>query len=62
MISGGYRDDSGSYSRGDMADIDDGGLVTQPIADEGEDCICLIVTDTPVKFKGAFCLEYCNPL
>jgi len=34
-----------------MADIDDG-LGHQPIADEGEDCICLIVTDTPVKFKG----------
>lgn len=51
VISGGYRDDSGSYSRGDMADIDDG-LGHQPIADEGEDCICLIVTDTPVKFKG----------
>ena len=51
VISGGYKDDSGSYSRGDMADIDDG-LGHQPIADEGEDCVCLIVTDTPIKFKG----------
>ena len=51
VISGGYRDDSGSYTRGDMADIDDG-LGHQPIADDGEDCVCLIVTDTPIKFKG----------
>ena len=51
VISGGYKDDSGSYSRGDMADIDDG-LGHQPIADDGEDCVCLIVTDTPIKFKG----------
>ena len=51
VISGGYRDNSGSYSRGDMADIDDG-LGHQPTADDGEDCVCLIVTDTPIKFKG----------
>jgi putative transcriptional regulator len=36
---------------GDIADLDDD-IHHQPIADTDEDCICLIVTEAPLKFKA----------
>ena len=47
---GAFEDEVARFGPGDveMADED---LDHQPIAVEGEDCICLAVTDAPLKFQ-----------
>ena len=49
VLAGGVSDAGRSFARGDIewADAD---VVHQPVADDGEDCICLAVTDGPLKF------------
>ena len=49
VLAGGFSDAGRSFARGDIewADAD---VVHQPVADDGEDCICLAVTDGPLKF------------
>ena len=48
---GAFSDITGTYARGDMQDLDDS-VEHQPHALPGEDCICLVVTDHPLKFKS----------
>jgi putative transcriptional regulator len=43
VLAGGYSDEFGSYARGDV-ETAEGAQVHQPVADEGEPCICLAVT------------------
>lgn len=51
VLQGAFQDDDEYFARGDveMADSD---LHHTPIADIHEDCICLAVTDAPLKFEG----------
>ncbi|MDQ0455508.1 ChrR family anti-sigma-E factor [Rhizobium paknamense] len=51
VLAGSFHDETGRFGRGDLEDADSS-LEHQPIADEGEDCICLAVTDAPLKFKS----------
>lgn len=51
VLAGGFTDDTGHYGRGDVSIADDA-LVHTPVADPGEDCICLAVTDAPLKLTG----------
>lgn len=51
VLAGGFTDDTGHYERGDVSIADDA-LVHTPVADPGEDCICLAVTDAPLKLTG----------
>lgn len=51
VLTGGFHDETGHFGRGDV-ELADGDLDHQPIADEGEDCVCLAVTDAPLKFTG----------
>ena len=51
VLSGSYTDKFGQFGPGDIADLDDH-EDHQPIVDEGEDCICLVASETPAKFKG----------
>lgn len=51
VLTGGYQDDGGHFVRGDVEQAD-GSVDHQPIADMGEDCVCLVVTDGPVRFTG----------
>ena len=51
VLSGAFSDITGTYGRGDMQDIDES-VQHQPHAVPGEDCICLVVTDQPLKFKS----------
>ncbi|HWK47143.1 MAG TPA: ChrR family anti-sigma-E factor [Stellaceae bacterium] len=46
ILAGGYSDGSGYYAPGDVL-IMDAGAEHQPVADPGEDCICLAVTAAP---------------
>lgn len=51
VLEGAYRDASGRYARGDI-EIADQSTDHQPIAEEGQDCICLAVTDAPLRLTG----------
>ena len=44
VLAGGYSDDTGHFMRGDVEAADDE-MVHQPVADAGEDCVCLVVTE-----------------
>ncbi|OOG69058.1 ChrR family anti-sigma-E factor [Sinorhizobium sp. A49] len=51
VLAGSFRDGSDVFARGDLEEAD-ASLTHQPLASEGEDCICLAVTDAPLKFKS----------
>lgn len=51
VLSGSFSDEQGRFTRGDLAEIDSD-THHQPIADSGEDCVCLIGTDAPLRFSG----------
>lgn len=51
VLKGAYLDGEDRYARGDVESADDS-LEHMPVADIGEDCICLVVTDAPLRFRG----------
>ncbi|SDZ03378.1 anti-ECFsigma factor, ChrR [Jannaschia faecimaris] len=51
VLKGAFVDGGQRFARGDL-EVADASTEHQPIADDGEDCICLVVTDAPLKFSG----------
>lgn len=51
VLKGTFSDEIGRFGPGDLQETDHS-VSHQPIADTGEDCICLIVTDAPLKFDN----------
>ncbi|MGV1870952.1 ChrR family anti-sigma-E factor [Agrobacterium rosae] len=51
VLAGSFMDGKDVFRRGDFEEADED-LTHQPVAGEGEDCICLAVTDAPLKFKS----------
>ena len=51
VLSGAFSDDTGFYARGDLQEAD-ATIEHQPKAAPGQDCICLAVTDAPLRFKS----------
>ncbi|MGR3495435.1 ChrR family anti-sigma-E factor [Citreimonas sp.] len=51
VLKGAYSDADGRFARGDI-EIAHEELHHTPVADVGEDCICLAVNDGPLRFKG----------
>jgi putative transcriptional regulator len=51
VITGAFHDEIDQFGPGDIEDAD-GSLTHQPIANEAEDCICLAVTDAPLRFTS----------
>ena len=51
ILQGSYSDETGRFCAGDVADLDPD-IKHQPIADRDTPCICLIVTDAPLRFEG----------
>lgn len=51
VLSGGFTDHLGSFRRGDVAITDDT-VQHRPVADLDGDCLCLAVTDAPLRFAG----------
>jgi putative transcriptional regulator len=53
VLRGGFTDALGHYLRGDVSeagsDVDH-----RPVADKDEECICLVVTDAPLKLTSRF--------
>jgi putative transcriptional regulator len=53
VLKGGFSDAGGHFVRGDVEEADHS-VDHRPVADEGEDCLCLIVTDGPLKLTSRF--------
>lgn len=51
VLSGAFSDSVGRYGAGDFQEADEN-LEHQPHAESGADCICLAVTDAPLRFKS----------
>lgn len=51
VLQGAFSDEDGRFARGDV-ETADADVEHTPIAEAGEDCICLAVTDAPLKFRG----------
>lgn len=52
VLDGGFTDTIGHYLRGDFAETDPS-VDHQPVADTDGECICLTVTDAPLRLTGA---------
>ena len=51
VLQGAFADETARFGRGDI-EIADEDLDHQPIAEPGADCICLAVTDAPLRFRA----------
>lgn len=51
VLCGAFTDTTGTYGRGDLQEAD-ADLEHQPFAAPEEDCICLAVTDAPLRFRS----------
>ena len=51
VLCGGFHDEVAVFGPGDMEDVS-GETFHQPIAGNQEDCICLVVTDAPLRFRN----------
>ena len=51
VLSGAFSDSVGRYGPGDFQEADEN-LEHQPHAEAGADCICLAITDAPLRFKS----------
>lgn len=51
VLSGSFSDGDTVYARGDIEDAD-ASLTHQPVATPEADCICLAVTDAPLRFRS----------
>lgn len=51
VLQGAFSDEIASFARGDVETADES-IVHTPIADVGADCICLAVTDAPLRFRS----------
>jgi putative transcriptional regulator len=52
VLDGGFTDANDHYGRGDLA-IADASIDHRPRADDDGDCLCLTVTDAPIRLTGA---------
>jgi putative transcriptional regulator len=53
VLRGSYSDHTGRYHAGDVADLDED-MEHQPVVDSEVDCICLISTEAPTRFKSVW--------
>jgi putative transcriptional regulator len=51
VLQGAFRDESDRFGPGDV-EIADQAVKHTPVAEDGADCICLAVTDAPLRFSG----------
>lgn len=51
VLAGSFHDGQDLFARGDLEEAD-GSLLHTPTATQGEDCICLAVTEAPLKFSS----------
>lgn len=51
VLSGAFRDGERIFARGDVEDAD-ASITHQPVATDEADCVCLAVTDAPLRFTS----------
>lgn len=51
VLQGAFADETDRFARGDI-EVANQDLHHMPVADIGEDCICLAATDAPLRFRG----------
>jgi putative transcriptional regulator len=51
VLRGAFHDATGRYGPGDVADLDET-IEHTPIADPGPECICLVASEKPARFRG----------
>lgn len=51
VLTGAFSDETDRFARGDV-EVADEDLEHMPVADIGEDCICLAATDAPLRFRS----------
>ena len=51
ILSGAYHDKLGRFAPGDVADLDED-IEHQPVVEREADCICLVATEAPARFKS----------
>jgi len=51
VLQGAFRDETDRFGAGDIEVADDD-MVHTPVAEPGQDCICLAATDAPLRFSG----------
>ncbi|MBY5933167.1 ChrR family anti-sigma-E factor [Tateyamaria omphalii] len=51
VLQGAFQDEDDYFARGDV-EVADSDMHHTPVADIHEDCICLAVTDAPLRFQG----------
>ena len=50
VLKGAYRDHIGRFAAGDVADLDED-VEHKPVVENDQDCICLVATERPTRFK-----------
>ena len=51
VLKGAYRDHMGRFAQGDVADLDED-IEHKPVVEMNGDCICLVATERPTRFKS----------
>ena len=51
VLKGAYHDHMGRFGEGDVADLDED-IEHRPVVDMDGDCICLVATERPTRFKS----------
>ena len=51
VLKGAYRDHMGRFAQGDVADLDEE-IEHKPVVEQDCDCICLVATERPTRFKS----------
>jgi putative transcriptional regulator len=51
VLKGAFRDETDRFAAGDV-EVADADMVHKPVAEQGEDCICLAATDAPLRFNA----------
>lgn len=59
VLDGAFDDEAGHYARGDLG-ITDPTIEHRPVACDGRDCLCLVVTSAPIRLTGPL-LRMLNP-
>lgn len=59
VLDGAFADANGHYVRGDVC-FADPSIEHSPVADSGPECLCLVVTQGPIKLTGPL-LRFLNP-
>ena len=60
VLAGGYSDETGHFLVGDMTSCDTD-VDHRPVADDGEECICLVVNSAPIRLTGKI-TRFLNPI